>query len=464
MKRREIIKLVPLALTGAAGAARTAFGREMSGVAREVETTDKLGLVYLKTVRDRLDWIRETQSENLLEAAYAFARATAEGKTCWYSWDMGHTTTSDITPGRNGVPEIFTVGFDDGKAKDGDVVLANIGGGNEAMLKKDITVVGSPVPWSMDAEGDEEIVYASAMNKIRPYCDIWIETKMTKLGAVLKLPGMPAPTGPISGIIGMVTFWMMMADTCRILARDGKKVAVRGDEPELTGKNVPWVSLNAPLLDDWYAAFARQHEMIAAEYGNIKKVADMAVDAVLAGGRVQCYGRYAASLPAEAKNRRGGLALTEGVYVDNGKLVGQEAEFVPSKNDLVIMGFASPDDPVDLASLDTFRKYGMKVVSIGPMTRDIKIPEGRTIPKEADLHIGRMCDTYGLFAVPGFSRKICPTSGAMMNQIFWATCMEMIDAFNRRTGNIPGIFMTGAVKGGIDHMIRMQTIHYERGY
>lgn len=463
MKRREIIKLMPLSLAGMTGAARYAFGREMSGVARPVETTDRLGLVYLETVRNRLDWIRENQSENLLEAAYAIARAHQKGNTCWYSWDMGHTTTSDLTPGRNGLPEIFTLGFDGAKAKDGDAALVNIGGGNDAMLKKNMVVIGSPVPWSMDAEGDEEIVLDSAKTKIRPYCDIWIETKMTKLGAILKIPGMPAPTGPISGIIGMVTFWMIVADICRILARDGKSVAVSGDEPEL-GKNAPYVSLDAPLMDDWYLAFARQHEMIAAEYGNIKKVADMAVDAVLAGGRVQCYARYAQSLPAEAKNRRGGLALTEGVYVKDGVLTGQEAEFVPSKNDLVIMGFASPDDPVDLVSLDTFRKYGMKVVSIGPMTRDIKVPAGRTIPKEADLHIGRMCDTYGLFAVPGFARKVCPTSGAMMNQIFWATCMEMIDAFNRRTGNIPAIFFTGAVKGGIDHMIRMQTIHGERGY
>jgi len=461
MKRRDVIRLMPLSLA-AAGIGSRAFASPATNGPFLGGAEESLGKRYLKRVRERITLIRETQSDNMLEAAYAIAERVAKGRTCWYSWDMGHTTTADLTPGRNGVPEIFTTGYDASKSRDGDLFLANIGGGTQELLDKDIFVVGSPVPWSMDAAGDQKVVYASAMNRIRPYCDIWIETKMTKIGAIMEVPGMPN-TGPVSGLIGMVTYWMMVGDTCRILAREGKSIPVRGDEPALA-KDTPTVSLATPLMDDYYDVFMKQHEMIEAEFGNIRKVASMAIDAVLSGGRVQCYGRYPEALPREAKNRRGGLSFTQGVAAQNGKLTGVEADFVPSDRDLVIMGFYQPDDPVDLESLDKFRKMGAKIASIGPMTRGGRIPEGRTVPKESDVHIGRMCDTYGLYALPGFERHVCPTSGAMMNQMFWESCMEMVEELYRRTGDMPGIFLSGAIEGGIAHMRRVQELYRVRGY
>jgi len=92
------------------------------------------------------------------------------------------------------------------------------------------------------------------------------------------------------------------------------------------------------------------------------------------------------------------------------------------------------------------------------------LPDGRTVPKEADVHIGRMCDTYGIYAVPGFKRKVCPTSGACLNQLYWSVCMEIMEGIIRRTGNVPGVYLTGAVEGGIDHLNRVNAIYEERGY
>ena len=78
---------------------------------------------------------------------------------------------------------------------------------------------------------------------------------------------------------------------------------------------------------------------------------------------------------------------------------------------------------------------------------------------------GACRDTYGLFAFPGFERKVCPTSGALGTQIFWATVMEIMEEMIRRTGgNIPGVFYSAAVKGGVEHMQRMNGIYKERGY
>ena len=99
------------------------------------------------------------------------------------------------------------------------------------------------------------------------------------------------------------------------------------------------------------------------------------------------------------------------------------------------------------------------------MTRSIKVPEGRTVPKETDFHAGRMCDTYGLFAVPGFEKRICPTSGVVLDQLFWATMMEVVEQHIRRTGgDVPGVFFSAALKGGMEHMHRMHEIYRERGY
>ena len=484
MRRRDAVRLIPLTIAGISGAAsRGSFGE--TPVNRHMPSRKPLSERYLEKVREMLVRIRETQSENLLEASYAIARTVMNGQTCWYSWDMGHSVLADIYAGRNGVPEIFTPGYYHAKAREGDLLLASLWDGLSAFIEghgfesqagqpenieppdvrnKGVFIVGAPAPWGLDAKGPELIIYYSAKHRIRPSADIWIETNVTKLGAVLSVPGMGAPVGPVSGIVGMVTFWMMVADACRILARNGLSVPVRGDDPVPAGENVPRVSLHAPLMDDYFERVMNQIEMIGAEFGCVRQAAVMAVDAVLAGGKVYCYSGNRNALAYESQTRRGGLSLTRGIYDENGKLSVFGKDFRGESRDLAIMGISQPDNKTDLLHLDTFRKCGMKVVSMGPMTRDTVIPDGRTVPKEADLHIGRMCDTYGLFAVPGFERRICPTSGALLNQVFWATCMEIVDEIMRRTGNVPGVYLTGAVTGGIEHLNRVNTIYEERGY
>ena len=75
-----------------------------------------------------------------------------------------------------------------------------------------------------------------------------------------------------------------------------------------------------------------------------------------------------------------------------------------------------------------------------------------------------MCDTYGLFALPGIKRKICPTSGLINNQIFWAVCCQIAEQIIERTGNAPGIYLSGALKGGMDKLNEVKRLYRERGY
>ncbi|MHB9030144.1 MAG: hypothetical protein ACYC9O_15365 [Candidatus Latescibacterota bacterium] len=461
MKRRDMFRLVPFAVPALGAAAQSLSAQQphqcpkCSGGGNE-----PLAMMYTRRVKEMLQWVRQNQSENILEAAYAIARTVEKGGKVWGCWDLGHTQSSDIFPGRNGEPEIVTAGYDAKQVKNGDMVLANFpwpAGYLDDLATKDLFVVGGPCPWGGDIVGVGKITPDIQKLKIRPYADIWIETNVDEYGAQMKAPHSPAPLGPESGPLSSTIFWMMLADACRVLARDGKPVKVKGDEPALNEK-VPRVSLDAPLMGDYFDQVMREIEMIGMEMGNIRKMAGLAVDSLLSGGSVYFYSRYQESLAGEASGRRGGFAFAKG-------LSGERAPQNGSSKDCVIMGTYKPDDEIDLKNLQSFKGMGMKVASIGPITRNVQLAEGNAVYKGADVHVGRMMDTYGLFALPGFEKKVCPTSGIMTTAILWAMSGEIVEQVMDRTGgNVPGINFNGALKWGGSYNARAAAMARTRGY
>ena len=332
-------------------------------------------------------------------------------------------------------------------------------------------IVGCPSPWSGDARFPEMVREDVQKMKLRPYADIFIETQATTVGGLVNVPGMLAPIGPVSGLTGKTTLWMMIADVCRILARKGISRPVKGDEPKLKGGDTPdyrnfagWVKLSDPLMDEYFQEVMNQLEMVFAEFGTIRKIASMAVESVLKGGLIYGYSRYN-SIAGESDTRRSGLTITQGCYGYRFTTEEHKKNFPGTAKDCVIMGITKPDDEVDLAMLDLFKSRGMKIASLGAMTRSIQIPQGRTVPKETEFHAGRMCDTYGLFAVKGFDQRICPTSGVVLDHLFWCTMLEVVEQFIDRTGgDIPGVYYSGAIKGGMESFFRMLEVYKDRGY
>ena len=457
MKRRDVVQLVPLSI---AGMAARAFGNGMYLKKSYDAHNEPLSVQYSKKVRERLNWIKINQTENLMEAAYAIARTIENRGKCFQSgWDAGHTE-ADSWPGRNGEPEIFNLSPAN-QAKKGDLLLTSSQRPYDESIKgKGIFLVACPSAWSGDARYPELLRDDIQNLKLRPHADIFIENNATSLGGLVMVPGMPAPIGPVSGIVGKTTIWMMLADACRILARRGISVPVKGDEPEVTGKNVDyrsfsgWIKLSDPLMDNYFNEIMKQLEFVFAEIGTIRKIAQMAVDAVLNGGKIYGYSLHS-SVAGEASTRRSGLAITRGVQGSRDTM----ENFKGTSKDFVIMGITKPDDETDLEFLDMFRKRGMKVASLGTMTRSIQVPEGRTVPKETDLHAGKMCDTYGLFAVPGFKQRICPTSGVLLDHLYWCTMMEFVEQYIEQTGgDVPGVYFSGALKGGMEHLYYMREL------
>lgn len=465
MKRRDFFPLATASFAGITALAEKAFSKDQWSTCPEFPDDNNYGNTfsrslygqYSRKVKRMLEWVRQNQSENLLEASYAVADTVLKGGKCFSVWDTGHSTSNDQFPGRNGEPEIFIDGYDAKKSGKGDLLLANrYGGPYDELNDKGIFVIGGPAPWGGDAGKQELLLDDVKKLKIRPVSNIWIETNITTVDADVFMPGEPAPIGPFSGILGMIEYWMILSDACRILSKKGYKGKVKGDEPELKSKT-KWTSTDEPIMDTYYQTVMQQMEMIESDLGDIRKIAVKAVDAILGGGNIYYYSEYYSGLATEALGRRGGLVLNRTTWEGN-------ANFAGTSKDVVVMGICRPDSDIDLKHLDMFKKIGMKVFSIGPATRDGNFPSKRSVPQETLLHVGRCCETYGLFAFPGFPQKVCPTSGPVMNQIFWALSMEIAEEIIRRTGNTPGVYFSAALKGGNEHNALVTQRCMVRGY
>jgi len=462
MNRRSATKILPLAAMVLAGR-----GNKARAVTKD---TRPLCLQYLERVRNTLEKIRSTELDNLLEASYRLAHTYKNGGTCYNSWDMGHSIDSDTFSNRPGDPGICANGFPQDEVKKGDTVLLSMVG---APLKRDfreegVFLIGAPAPWSAETPNAHLLNARNRNYKYRHACEIWINTYITTRGAIMWLPGEKVPMGAVSGAIGMMTYWMMNVDAARILARDGVLVDVKGNEPELKqdAKNdyldlSLFESLNKPLGNVYFTEAMKQLKNIEAELGVINKVADMAVDTILSGGRILNYSRYHGSLCHESQYRRGGLLLNKGIYAgENGPIGSRHFPDLKIKpDDMVIMGITQPDDPVDLTVLRSLRKTGVKkIATIGARTKNFSIPSGDTVSEGADIHLGNMCDTYGLFAIPGLKRRVGPTSVLLINQMFYAVQMQIAEKIIERTGNTPRIDANVAMEGfwdkrGLDFQI-----------
>lgn len=475
MNRRTAITSVPLAVAGLAASSKTS--------AAAGEPSRPLSLRYLDISVSMLERIRQTESDTLLETAHLVARAYRNGNTCWRMWGMGHNPDFDLPPDRHGDPGIFTSGLPGEKGREGDVLLlSELGQAIADPRERGVTVVGAPTCWAAESPNPELLSEETRKIRYRHFCELWIDTGLSTLDAVITLPGEPYPLGPVSGALGMLTYWMINADAVRILARDGVFVTVKGDGPAIA--EMPprekgyeylytgYASLNRPLGGDYYDEAVRQIRNIESELGAVNRIAEMAVDSVLSGGKVYNYSRYYPSLCSESHYRRGGLLLNRGLFTDEKgqpKVSTHAPDFTDpvfrgNGKDTVIMGFFRPDDPVDLSVLRECRKRDMKIAAIGPATRDGAVPGGETVPKLADAHLGLMCDTYGLFAIPGVDRRFCPTSGLLVNQMFYAVQMQIAERIIARTGNCPRIDVNASMKGMLERRERSLEIVRTRGY
>ena len=297
----------------------------------------------------------------------------------------------------------------------------------------------------------------SPRTRFVPFADLWIETNTDHIGAQVKIPGSAAPLGPESGPLNGTILWMMVADACRILSRKGIKVKVEGDEPELKGNRVPWIDTDEPLMDNYFDTVIRQLESIPSEIGELKKMAGMAVDTLLKGGTVYFYSRYYESLAGEAVGRRGGFIFAKGL--SDGKIQG-------TSNDCVIMGTYAPDDEADLKNLDEMKKTRHES-RLHRADQSRSQGSGRTyrIQRNGSPCRQNVRHVRPFSPIPGFDRKVCPTSGSMATSLLWVMSVRTRHGDDTQDGNhAPPSISTGALKFSVDHNAQMGAIASQRGY
>lgn len=431
-----------------------------------------LGLEFLATCRTLLEKIKNNASDELLEASHRIAATKKRGGKCYVYWDLGHGTDYDIWPDRHGNTDIFIYGIPESAGKN-DLILANF---YDERVKKfhdnGTFLISGSCAWGADNIGSELIRDDMQHMKYSPFADLWIELYATSYGALMNVPGEKTPMAPQSGVVGMMTYWMMVADAARLLTAEGIPVTVLGSEPPLAA-DAPRCDTDRPLGGVYYDTAIAQQNALENEFDAMNRIATMAVHATLTGGKVYVYSRHERNLCGEATVRRGGLSMTFGVYGPPDKLMLMDdplqrgiadLSFKPTDKDIVIMGIAEPDNADDLASLDFFKKQGVGLASIGPLTKNGTKAKGRSVPAETDIHVGGVSDAYGLFALPGVKKKVAPTSGLITNQAFWTICCQIAEQFIERTGNTPGIYMSGALKGGMEKLNEVKRVLKERGY
>ena len=99
MKRRDTFRCIPFMFMAMENFIKYTAAHENE---KRSNLGDKkpLAIHFTDKVKEMLTWVRINQSEKILESAHAVARTVLKGKTCWSYWDLGHTHTADLFPGK----------------------------------------------------------------------------------------------------------------------------------------------------------------------------------------------------------------------------------------------------------------------------------------------------------------------------------------------------------------------------
>jgi len=131
--------------------------------------------------------------------------------------------------------------------------------------------------------------------------------------------------------------------------------------------------------------------------------------------------------------------------------------------DVVILAFsgATPEKEMEMAR--KVREKGAFLVGIYPFKREDGISTA-PLKKLCDMSFDNLSgDMDGALRVPGYQRKIIPTTGMMNNYIYWALTAAYIQAMENR-GIAPYYWMSFHVPGGKAYDDSIRPYFLKRGY
>jgi len=185
--------------------------------------------------------------------------------------------------------------------------------------------------------------------------------------------------------------------------------------------------------------------------GRLEAAARIVVDAVLAGGTFWVYDKGRA-VTSEVTGRAGGLLMIQGL---------KDASSL-REGDAVAVNAVRNDDPADFSLVEAARAKGARTIAILPFENPSD--GSRRLQESVDLAIDDYAEPGdGCLEAPGYTSRICPTTGVVNAAIMWAVCAEVVDELRQR-GKEAHVYKSVFRVGSGEWNARMSEEYKRTGY
>lgn len=132
-------------------------------------------------------------------------------------------------------------------------------------------------------------------------------------------------------------------------------------------------------------------------------------------------------------------------------------------NDVVILAAAAPTPMPEIEMARKIREKGAFLVGIFPFRREDGLSTAE-LKKLCDMSFDNLSgDSDGVFRIPGYPKKIIPTTGLMNNYAYWALTGAYVQEMERR-GASPHYWMSFHVEGGKAYDDSVRALYLKRGW
>lgn len=444
MRRRDFAK---------GGLAGIAAGLTGSGVAFAQQRTAKqtsasqkpYGVQYYEKAVEIWDRESTTELPIIARAADAAAKTLKGGGKLFSHAHFGHMLVQELRIGRPGNPDYLPTGNWSTKDEDFDA----IGKGDflffdmtKARVKKahdrGAFVVGVRVPYLPNQTTPKGVLatYEATDNLLtEDVSDLVLTSGVPFTNGCLYYPEIPAVRGCPVSVQGVGNFyWMLSAE-----------IAQRDKGGSGMGKS--------DRAREYIGIVKQRGAKIRANFSTMDSVAKAMAGYVANGAKYWNY-TFGNEMADENTYRASGISMSRNITPkDIGKA---------RAGDFIIIAGEASDTKENIAAADAFRAAGVKVIYIGPARTEGS--SGDDMPKHADFHIETFSpEREGVLTVPGFDRKICPTTGVLFALALWMTNAQFISHMIAQ-GMVPVLDMGGHLMGGNGYNKDVRAIVEKRGY
>ncbi len=444
MKRRDFAKGSFAGI--AAGLAGVATASAQGRPASESRDGKPYGIQYYEAAVEI--WKREAAVELpiIAQAADAAAKTIQNGGKFFSQAHFGHMLVKELRIGRPGNPDYLPTGNWNTKDEEydafgkGDFIFVD-----QPKIRvrnahdRGAFVVGVRVPYLPNRTTPKGVLatYAATDNLLtEDVSDLVLTSGVPFTNGCLSYPEIPAVRACPLSVQGVGNFyWMLSAE---IAQRDKGKSGM--------GKS--------GRAEEYIETIRQRGAKIRSGFDVIDAAAKAMADYVANGAKYWNY-TFGNEMADENTYRASGITMSRNI---NPNEISEKAK----AGDFVIIGGEASDIRENTEAADAFRAAGLKVIYIGPARTEGSA--GDDMLRHADWHIDTFSpERNGVLDVPGFDRKICPTTGVLYALALWMTNAQFI-AHMIAQNMTPGLDMGGHLIGGNGYNKDVRAIVEKRGY